>query len=323
MKAWKHLLAAVVLAVGGARTAAAQSSADPALLDAVAQAFEKSRAAASLHIERQSVTEIAGAEFSLTQRETASFDVAQGADGWNLAGKQATTSTIQGAEVTSTTETIILDGVVYLRFTGQGAGFPGAGGGPGGQNAPSQPEGWSQVEQPQAGQETPPGLGRGGGMASANSALGMLLLPVSADSALAIKELASDTINGQAMRVFQVTIDPQAALDAGFGGLLNAGAGLFFGRRLNADPNAEPLSAPPATPGAEGGFQGAPMMANPENIQITFAVYIGQDDGYIHRIYSVVSSLSDAAPGQVTATSITDFSAFGAPVNITAPEIGS
>lgn len=324
MKAWKHLLAAVVLTVGWAGTAAAQSSADPALLDAVTQAFEKSRAVASLHIERQSITEIAGAEFSLTQRETASFDAAQGADGWNLAGKQTTTAAVQGAEVTSTTETVILDGVVYLRLTGQRAGFPGAGG----QNAPSQPEGWFQVEQPQDGQAMPTGLGRGGGMASANSALGMLLLPVSADSALAIKELASDTINGQAMRVFQVTVDPQAVLDAGFGGLLNAGAGLF-GRQLNAAPNAEPPSAPdpnaapPATPGAEGGFQGAPMMVNPENIQITFAVYIGQDDGYIHRIYSVVSSLSDAAPGQVTATSITDFSAFGAPVNITAPEIGS
>ncbi|NWG16195.1 MAG: hypothetical protein HXY41_06125 [Chloroflexi bacterium] len=317
MKAWKYLLAAVVFMVGWVGTAAAQSSADPALLQIVTQAFEKTRASASLHIERQSIIEITGAQQSLSQQESASYDAAQGAKGWNLAGKQTSTFTLQDIEIASTIETVILDGVVYLRLTGQRGGFL-SGARQDTQNAPSQPEGWFEASQLSAGQGAPP-AGRSG-MASADNALGILLLPVSADSALTITELPTDTISGQAMRVFQVTIDPQAAIEAGFGGLMmNAGSGLS-GRQFNADPNVAP---PDVTPGAEGALQGVPAMLNPENLQITFAAYIGQDDGYIHRIYSVVSTLSDAAPGQVIATSITDFSAFDAPVTITAPEIGS
>jgi hypothetical protein len=55
-----------------------------------------------------------------------------------------------------------------------------------------------------------------------------------------------------------------------------------------------------------------------------YLVYVGADDGYVHRIYSVIA-LAQSAPSQpgLRITTLTDFSSFNQISAITAPQIGS
>ncbi|MBC8171049.1 MAG: hypothetical protein H7X77_05240, partial [Anaerolineae bacterium] len=130
-----------VLSLFTVATVQAQASVDPTSLEVVVQALEKTRAASSLHIETQNQTEITLIPgMSLGQQGASSFDLTQGTEGWNATGSQTTTLTLPTGESEFTTETIILDGGVYLRFDGT-PGIPGQAL----TEAQALPEGWFDV----------------------------------------------------------------------------------------------------------------------------------------------------------------------------------
>ncbi|NUQ06967.1 MAG: hypothetical protein HUU31_24005, partial [Anaerolineae bacterium] len=216
-------LIAAVLLIGIIPVGA--QSADPALIDVVAGAFENTLARSSIHVQAQTATESSGGQVGGGQSGgfqstgSAAYDLARTAEGWNLSGSRTTSSATPNGAFATTTAIILLDGVVYRRVEG-GAGFgPPAGGAADSSAAAStMPEGWIEV----GAQEDAQGGGRGG-MIDAGDALGVLLLPISAESVTSLVELSGDTLEGQAMRIFQVTLDPQAVIESGLSGLTGGG----------------------------------------------------------------------------------------------------
>jgi hypothetical protein len=303
-------------------SAQAQDSVDPAVLATITAAFEQTRAVEAVRVESQTNTELAlGQGMSFSQQGTSGFDLVRAGEVWNAQGSQTSTLGLPTGEVEIITETVILDGVTYLRIDGEmPQGF--GGGDAGGQ---AMPEGWFDAAQlaegqDDAGQEM---MAAGGG----DMLLGALGLPITAESVTAVTELEPDEIDGQAVRVYQLTLDAAAVIDSDAAGLLTANIGGGFGGGFpGGGPGGFPggdAPAPQITPPADMP-EGTPAPINPEDVQITFAVYIGQDDGYVHRIYSVIA-LAPSAESQfaITLTSITNFLAFNEPAAITAPELGS
>ncbi|MBL8134540.1 MAG: hypothetical protein JNL42_21960 [Anaerolineae bacterium] len=300
-------------------------SADPALIALVAGAFETTLARSSMHIQSQTATEsAAGQGGGFQSTGSAAYDLAQTADGWNLSGSRTTSSATPNGAFETTTAIILLDGVVYRRVEGDaGFGPPTGGTADSGAAAPTTPEGWAEV----GAQEDVQSGGRGG-MIDAGDALGVLLLPISAESVTSIAELPGDTLEGQAMRIFQVTIDPQAVIESGMSGLMGGG---FAGGGPGAGgfpPGAEGTPMPPAGDAGQAPPADAPEGAlagalSDAEISLTFAVYIGVEDGLVHRVYSVVDAAGGGGVFTTRTTSVTDFSAFDVPVTITAPVIGS
>ncbi len=301
MKRWnKPLLAlALVGALAVGQIGLAQEAVDPAALADVAVAFESTRSVESLHLMSQSLTESSGGAngFDLSLQLTQEFDLARTESGWNASGSLVTSSTLPmiGA-IELTSEIISIDGVTYARFTDLPEGLP-----------LELPQDWVDMEQFTAEQG---GLPFG---PSDNQLLAMLLLPLDEQSVTAITALPADTIDDQAMSVYQITLDPAAVLESEAASLLNVGLGAGLGG-LPGGGNG-PLPQRPAvdqTPPA------------PEDIQMTFAVYIGDDDGLVHRLYTVIqiapSGEGDAARPGLQTTTVTDLSRFDEPVEITAPE---
>jgi hypothetical protein len=320
------LVAAVL--VTGVVSAGAQDTVDTQKLDYVAKAVEKTLAATSLHIESQSKTELSGApqgaNFGQEQAETA--DLAKIDQGWDASGTRSMTITLPNGQTKITTEYVVTGGKAYLRFT----------------DVPdtlrsSVPSDWTDAEtlaqqaNAQGGGQAA-GLGTGFDSATLSTTpLGALNLPFDSKSVTALQELAADTIDGQSMRVFQVTMDSAAVLASSGASLLSPGFGMGMGGG--------------GFPGAQGGFPGgqdqmtppagAPALGtppadlgtpNPEDAKITFAVYVGDQDGLVHRIYSVVTVNAGAGSGQpfgLNMTTITNFSKFNEPVTITAPKPAS
>lgn len=306
---------ALVLTVFSAVAVNAQEVVDAAQLDAIIAAFEDTRAVSSLHLEAQSQTEISGlpAAIAAGMQNAEIFDLAKSGEVWNAAGTRTISVTLPTGAIEITAETVLLDGAAYVRLSGLPAEM--------GQNVP---EGWFDTAAlaDDAGQ-VPFVNG-----ADANLLLGSLGFPVNAESVIALSELAGDTIDGQAMRVFQLTLDPAAVLESDAAGLLNAGmgGGLFMGGPGQGGfPGGGDFTLPEGVTPPEGGTPPTDMAApNPEDFQVTFAVYIGADDGLIHRVYSVIASApaDDAAqPFGLTMTTITNYSKFNEPVIITAPEL--
>lgn len=333
----KKILSLLLISLFLVGTVSAQS-ADTALVGAAVAAFEQTLGSTSLHIEAQTITDRGGSQ----QGSTGSYNAVQGASGWNVSGSQTTTLTMQGNTMETTTSVIVLDGTVYMLVEGGMAMFtpPNGDGAAGGGATPAEttlPEGWYIASSPDTATTTDATTPMRGGQQDASSqisrALGALMLPVTAEAITAISELPGDTINGQAMRVLQISLDPQAVIDSG-SALLNMGGGGFpgsgfAGPRGDVSQGAQlpdgarempPLNdgaMPPSgeIDGAQGG-RGGMGQISAENVQITFAVYIGADDGLIHRVYSVIAMGGDFA---TTITTVTDFSAFGEPVEISAP----
>lgn len=301
MKRWNKPL--VVLALVGAlavgQVGLAQESVDAAALTEVATAFESTRSLDSLHLKSQSLTESSGGAdgFDLSLQLMQEFDLARTESGWNASGTLVTSSqlpVVGALELTS--EVITVDGVTYARFIDIPEGLP-----------LELPQEWVDLEQFTAEQGSLP-FGP-----SDNQLLAMLLLPLNEQSVTAITALPADTIDDQTMNVIQITLDPAAVLESEAASLLNVGLGARLGG-LPAGGNG-PLpqrSAVDQTPPA------------PEDIQMTFAVYIGADDGLVHRLYTVIqiapAGEGDAARPGLQTTTVTDLSRFNEPVEITAPE---
>lgn len=316
MKRYSHLVAvlALVLTVFSAVAVNAQEAVDAAQLDTIIAAFEDTRAVSSLHLEAQSQTEISGlpAAIAAGMQNAEIFDLTKAGEGWNATGTRTISVTLPTGAIEIAAEMVLLDGAVYARLSDLPAEI--------GQNVP---EGWFDTAAlvDDAGQV--PFVNS----ADANLLLGSLGFPVSAESVIALSELAGDTIGGQAMRVFQLTLDPAAVLESDAAGLLNAGmgAGLFMGGPGQGDFPGGDFTLPEGVTPPEGGTPPADMEApNPEDFQVTFAVYIGADDGLIHRVYSVIASApadEAAQPFGLTVTTITNYSKFNELVIITAPEL--
>ena len=297
------IFAVLTLLLGGISASYAQSV-DPALVTAVTEAFDRTNASTSLHIVTQSL--IAGDNGGQQQRQ-AEWSLAQAADGsaWNLSGSTTTIMQMGDTQMQNLIQYIVLDGVTYVNLDGSQLGQV------------AQP-GWFEVTGDQSGM---PMLGATDSLAS--QALGGLQFPVNAESVTAISALPDDTIDGQAVSVYQISLDPQVVIDSAASALLVTGGGQ---PAMNGTPSAD--FTPPAPgdrqiqPPTDRQIQppqdgGRPAL-DPANVRVTIAVYIGQTDGFVHRIYSVVEMANSMA-----ITTVTDFSAFNQPVEIAAPEVSS
>lgn len=334
------LIGLLVASVG---TISAQTAVDAAAVDSLAAAVAATLGQSSLHVTAQTFSESGspnGGQGGITQETVQSYDLAAAGDSWNLAGTLTSTSATEMGTMDNTTDVVVLDGVTYMRLTSSGGDNTGISG--------AFPEGWFTLES--LGQ-TASGPGRFGGFDSSafvGRALGLLSLPLTTGSVTAISELADDTIDGQAMRVVQVTADSQALLDSAASALLSQGGMMFGGGGRpetggapgdgNGAPGAAPDgSTPPANlpdgqnqpgeqgqpPGEAGQMpEGSPGTA-PENVRLTFALYIGREDGLVHRIYSVIDQGGGDGAFSQRQTSLAELSAFGTPVTITAPEVSS
>ncbi|GEM_PF-3074803 len=331
------LITLVGLLILSITAAQAQSAVDPALVETTIQAFDQTRASTSLHIDMQRLIRIEGTAFGGNQQSSASWDVVQTAAGWNLSGSQTSLFSLGDMTNESTIRYIVVDGVTYLNLDDMqfnGAVMQGnpPQGTPADQPAGAMPfdgeipEGWFTLEADSADQPLPM-LGATDNLVQ--QAFGALLFPISGDSISSISEIAGDTIDGQAMRVLQITLDSQAVIDSEANTLLSAGGGLireFAGGMPPQMGENTPQSAPPADAQPPEPDTARDAMLDAANIRVVFAVYIGQDDALVHRIYSVIEiagSGQNENPISSTITTIYDFSAFNAPVEIVAPAVSS
>ncbi len=330
--------AALAAALSGAISVYAQDAVDPASLDYITKAYTNTLASTSLHIESQSQTESAGQQqgTGFGQKQSASFDAVKTADSWNVKGARTTAITTQNGEIDIEIDTAVVDGKIYLQISGMPQ-F-----GQGDQNAAAAvPQGWFDPTQLEASGQRIRGVGNTDPKTTVLTLLDALNLPVTGQSVTALKELAADTIDGQSMRVFQITLDPAIILQSdaaallrggGFGGF---GGGFFGGGRPGQDGqgqgNGGSLAQGTFTPPGDGTAFPTAQPPDPANYQITFAVYVGDNDQLIHRIYSVVAIAATVDNGNGfggqparTITTVTDFSKFNDPsITVTAPEITS
>jgi hypothetical protein len=294
----------------------AQEAVEPESLGNVATAFENTRDVTSLHMVSQSLTETStGANgFAFSTQQTQEFDLARTDDGWNTAGSLVTSIILPIGAIELGAEVISVDGVTYVRFNQVPEGIP-----------LDLPQDWVDLEQFTAGQGTNSGQPLNGNLplgTSSDQLLAPLMIPMNGQAVTQITVLPSDEINGQTMRVYQITVDPAVVLESDASSLLS----------INAPGGFDGFPG-----GAVNGFppQGAPELPDPdeltaltpEDIQMTFAVYIGEADGRVHRIYSIVAvaarETGDSTTPAITVTSIIDYSRFNEPVEIIIPEITS
>ncbi len=281
--------------------ASAQETVDPALLATVETALESTRAFDSLRISTQSLTESSAQFGNLSIQNSSTLDLMRtDADSdWNAAGEISLISELPVISTLSLgAEMVRLDGVTIVRFGDLPDGLP-----------IDLPQTWTTTDDLEA----------GGGIVplptTAEALLGALMLPISADSVTVIAALPEDEIDGQAMSVTQLSLDPAAVLESEASGLLTLGGGRGLGGGNLpgglTPPGGAPLPAEVVSP-------------SPEDIQVTLAVYIGADDGLVHRIYLLVNiaGSDDGSTPATTITTISDFSNLGEPVEIAMPIIG-
>lgn len=315
-------LAALILVVATGATLPRNVSAqeaDLSLIEQVSSAFAQTASMSSLTLESRSVTEAEGlpAGFDLSQQSLRTALLIRSGETWDISSSDTSiTGTPQG-EMRITSETITVNGVTYIRFTELPdtieTGFPVV---------------WTDTatlvtEEPATLSETN----------NADNILGELALPVTAESVSAASLLADDAIDGQTMRVIQLTLDPASVLESGAAALLqsNTGPGLGmmggaggFGADGQMPTLPEGISLPEgAAPPDAATFDESPAL-EPEDVQITLAVYIGADDGLVHRIYRVIAlaPTEGGMPFAFTTTTLTNYSDHGAPASIVPPALG-
>lgn len=283
----------------GAGAVSAQEAVDPALLATVETALADTRALDSLRISTQSLTQSSTPMGDLNIQNVLEIDVVRADDDWNATGVVSVTSELPAmGAIELGAEIVRLDGVSYVRFGDLPEALP-----------LELPQTWTMTED----------LEGGGGFlplpTTAETLLGALNLPISAENVTAIAALPDDEIDGRTMRVTQLSLDPAAVLESEASGLLNSGAGPGFGGG-----NLPGGMTPP-----DGAQPPAEMVPpQPEDIQVTLAVYVGADDGLVHRIYLLVNiaGSEDGSTPSTSLTTISDYANFGEPVEIVMPPIG-
>jgi hypothetical protein len=292
---------ASVLALG-AGAASALEAVDPALLATVETALANTRAFDSLRISTQSLTQSSTPMGDLNIQNDLAVDVVRAENDWNAAGTTSVLSelpAIGALEIEA--EIVRLDGISYVRFGEMPDGLP-----------LELPQTWTATDD----------LDAGGGIlplpTTAETLLGSLMLPIAADSVTSIAALPDDEIDGQAMRVTQIALDPAVVLESDAAGLLAVGgggpAGGFGGGNLPGN----------FTPPDGAQIPDEIVPPSPEDIQVTLAVYVGADDGLVHRIYLLVNvtGSADGSTPATTVTTISDYANFGEPVEIVMPTVG-
>ncbi|MDX2137101.1 MAG: hypothetical protein SF123_03330 [Chloroflexota bacterium] len=294
----KTLAGALGILLLSSGIAAAQETIDPALLTPVETALESTRALDSLRIHTQSLTETS-AEFGDVSIQTESeMNLVRTEADWNAAG---TIGVIGELPVIGTLdisgEVVLIEGTTYVRFGDLPDGLP--------------------IELPQTWTTTDT-LETSGGFiplpTTADGLLGVLNLPITAETVTAIAALPQDEIDGQTMTVTQVSLDPAAVLESDAASLVTVagpGAGGNVPGGLTP-PDGQQLPEEITPP-------------EPEDIQVTLAIYVGAEDGYVHRIYLLVNVVEseDGTRAGGTITTLSDYSNFDEPVEITAPIVGS
>lgn len=297
----KLLITVFIIGVLSVSIGAADAQAiDPALLETVAKAMENTRASTSLHLTAQSLTESVGSDRSRSSQRTQDFDFAKTETGWDMEGTVTYALSLPLGEFQISGEIIAVGGITYVRAGDAPAELP-----------LTLPTTWVNLEEYNA--ESP-----NGGLpiaASAEELLAALMIPINAESVTAIATLPDDEIDGQTMQVYQITVDSAAVLESEAASLFDIGMG---GGAVFAGGSRPPQGAPelPAAPTEM-------ETPSPEDIQMIFAVYIGADDGLVHRIYAVVNIAASGEGANLTSTTVTDYSNFNEAVEITAPELGS
>jgi hypothetical protein len=303
------------------------------LLSFVQSAFTNTLAVNSLSVDVKSSTDTngmgnGGGFGGFGANRTASYQLASNAsDDWNVSGTTTTIPTASNATPdanatptdNNTTEEIrIVDGKTYIRFTEI----------PQRMQQQNPPADWVDVVA-----LPPPAQGTFGGnfatnAPTANQILLALSVPVNSTGVTAITEQAADTIDGAAMRVFQITLDVDALLQSDAASLLGAGGfgrGGFGGGRGGNRPGGNGGNGAQATPPVNAPNPAATAEApSAANTQVTLTVWIGTDN-LVHRIVSVITRSNMGADGQgsITLNTTTDFANFNQPMTITAPTAGS
>ncbi|MEO8611360.1 MAG: hypothetical protein ABI690_25915 [Chloroflexota bacterium] len=328
------------LTIWGVVPTFAQSTVDPQLLNTLKTAFDNTKAATSMTVSVDATTVRDGQTDTTPARtETDALQMAANATGWDVSGSRTTVSNVPAnaanntaaATQTTTTEFIVVDGKTYIRFTAI----------PDSMTQQNLPKDWVAADQLGRGQG---GQGQGGGRLLGNfTSEGSLLLPVDSTSVTAVSEGQADTLDGQNMHVYQLTLNPTAVANSDAASLLTAAfGGGGFGREGNAGQATNGQQPPPASGGQQGN-NGQPPAGNGgpqggfgarfdmQNSTINLTVWVG-DDNLIHQIQSVVvvtpsaNANTDAnapAPTAVTVTRMVDFSHFNEPVTITAPQVAA
>ena len=304
------ILIVASLAAGSLSIASAQSSVDATLLSFVQTAFKNTSAATSLEVDVNALSSnLAAGKTTATPtlQRTSSFQLmSDGNGGWNITGHQTfgppvpanATPEANATDNNTTLEMVVLGGKTYIRYTEI----------PPRMTPQNPPPNWTDTA------SLPAGTAFAGGTPTAKDILTLLSVPLDATSVTSLNEQAADTIDGMAMRVFQITLDTQKVMDSDAAGVLNTGLARPTGAAAPPPATVSPAATPQATP--------VPM--SPDNTGITLTVWIGTDN-LVHRITSVVirSQMGAKADTTTTLTNTTDFTNFNQPVTISAPAIGS
>lgn len=274
-----------------------------------------------------------GAGMSTEISQISDFQVQKTGDGYNAAGTfQHTLSmnmpgaagNMAGAPGTAfTLKVVTIDGKTYIRFDlGDAASNPAAS-----MMASMFPSGWVE-----AGAEGGSPL-----LASFGPEMlkGLYDLSLSVDtiSVWSIEESAGEEMDGQAMRVFDISYNPETYFQSGALealtnsiGSMGDGAGSMGGMpNVPGAPAMPDIPSPDAPPSLED-------IAH--SLQVSLRVYIGADDGLLHHMESTVTydlsamQASTATPGAVmpmvmSLTGATTFSNFNQPVTIEAPDLSA
>jgi len=190
----------------------AQSSADSALVEVVAEAFSNTLSIESLHITSQSLTEISGLpeNMSLGQQSAEILDLNHIDTEIQAQGTRTTKMSLPTGEMSSALEYVVIDGKTYVRFTEVPATM-----------ADILPETWVDLETFTLEADSSQMLTALSNLnpETPQSLLGFLNLPISTESITDIKRIADSEIDGQTMSVYQVTLDSAVVLDSDAGQL--------------------------------------------------------------------------------------------------------
>ncbi len=307
MKSWNRLLMALAvtttLTLG--QVTLAQEAVDLEVLTEITTAFENTQNVTSLHMVSQSLMESSGGNngMALTTEQTQEFDLVRTEAGWNAMGSITSSANTPIGAFELGMEVISVDEVTYGRFNQIPEGLP-----------LELPQEWVNLDELTTEEGNLPLA------TSIEQLIAPLMLPLDATAVTQMSVLPSDEIEGEPMRVYQVTLDAAAVLDSEAASLLNVGGATGFGGFPGGAGGGLPPQATPQLPAA-----GEIATPAPEDILMTFAVYIGENDRLIHRLYIVTqiqpSDDSETTRPGLQTTTIIDFSLFNQTVEITAPDI--
>lgn len=190
----------IIIVIAAFAIPASAQSVDPDALAYVSAAFENMQTLESFTITTQSATQIEGMPGggdAPVMESSSEFNIV----GENASGTITMTSSFafgqqEAQESVTEAEVVIVDGETFIQFL-DAPDFP-----QGQETEITIPEGWFNPEE--LGEDA---AGLAGGIGQ--NIAGIVDLPISEESITELTELETDTINGQGMRVFQLTLNAE------------------------------------------------------------------------------------------------------------------